>query len=81
MGCDDATLYQRFSRLGLSNVKMFPFISTFSEGIRLQFLQGGILPTLTAEEAADWRAAADQAEADGTFFISTPFHCAVGTKE
>ena len=80
MGCDDATLYQRFSRLGLSNVKMFPFISTFSEGIRLQFLQGGILPTLTAEEAADWRAAADQAEADGTFFISTPFHCAVGTK-
>jgi SAM-dependent methyltransferase len=81
MGCDDASLYQRFSRLGLSNVKMFPFISTFSEGIRLQFLQGGILPTLTAEEAADWRAAADQAEADGTFFISTPFHCAVGTKE
>ena len=81
MGCDDATLYQRFSRLGLSNKKTFPFISTFSEGIRLQFLQGGILPSLTAEEAAEWRAAADQAEADGTFFISTPFHCAVGTKE
>ncbi len=80
MGCDDATLYQRFSRLGLSDTRMFPFISTFSEGIRLQFLQGGILPSLTAEEAAEWRAAADQAEADGTFFISTPFHCAVGTK-
>ena len=80
MGCDDATLYQRFSRLGLSNMKMFPFISTFSEGIRLQFMQGGILPSLTAQEAEEWRAAADQAEADGTFFISTPFHCAVGTK-
>ena len=80
LGCDDATLYQRFSRLGLSNMKMFPFISTFSEGIRLQFLQGGILPTLTAEEPRNGRAAADQAEADGTFFISTPFHCAVGTK-
>ena len=69
-----------FSRLGLADIKMFPFISTFSEGIRLQFLQGGILPTLTAGEAAEWRAATDQAEADGTFFISTPFHCAVGTK-
>ena len=79
-GCDDATLYQRFARLGLTNTRMFPFISTFSERIRLQFLQGGILPTLNAEEAAEWRAAVEQADADGTFFISTPFHCAVGTK-
>ena len=79
-GCDDASLYQRFARLGLTNTRMFPFISTFSEPIRLQFLQGGILPTLNAEEAAEWRAAADQAQSDGTFFISTPFHCAVGTK-
>jgi hypothetical protein len=58
---------------------MFPVISTFSDRIRLQFLQGGILPTLTAEEAEEWRAAVEQTEADGTFFISTPFHCAVGT--
>ena len=79
-GCDDASLYQRFSRLGLSNVKMFPYISTFSDSYRLQFLQGGILPTLTGEEAAEWRSAVAQAEAEGTFFISTPFHCAVGTK-
>lgn len=79
-GCDDASLYQRFSRLGLRDVKMFPFISTFSDRMRLQFLQGGILPTLDADEAAEWRAAVAQAEADGTFFISTPFHCAVGTK-
>ena len=43
-------------------------------------MQGGILPTLNAEEAAEWRAAAEQAQAAGTFFISTPFHCAVGTK-
>jgi ubiquinone/menaquinone biosynthesis C-methylase UbiE len=78
-GCDNASLYQRFARLGLENTRMFPFISTFSEPTRLQFLQGGILPTLNAEEAAEWRAAAEQAQADGTFFISTPFHCAVGT--
>ena len=80
MGCDDASLYRRFSRLGLRNTKMFPFISTFSDRERLQFLQGGILPTLTDEEAAEWRSAAAQAESDGTFFISTPFHCVVGTK-
>ena len=59
---------------------MFPYISTFSDRERLQFLQGGILPSLTAEEAAEWLAAAAQAEDEGTFFISTPFHCAVGTK-
>ena len=79
-GCDDASLYRRFSRLGLSSVKMFPFISTFSDGTRLRFLQGGILPTLSHKEAEEWRAAVEQAEAEGTFFISTPFHCAVGTK-
>ncbi len=79
-GCDDASLYQRFSRLGLTNMRMFPFISTFSDRMRLQFLQGGILPTLTAEEATEWRSAVEQAESDGTFFIATPFHCAVGTK-
>ena len=80
LGCDDSSLYQRFSRLGLANVRMFPYISTFSDRMRLQFLQGGILPTLNAEEAAEWRAAVDVAEANGTFFISTPFHCAVGAK-
>ena len=79
-GCDDSSLYQRFARLGLQNTRMFPFISTFAEPDRLQFMQGGILPTLNAEEAAEWRAAAEQAQAAGTFFISTPFHCAVGTK-
>ena len=79
-GCDDSSLYQRFARLGLQNTRMFPFISTFAEPERLQFMQGGILPTLNGEEAAEWRAAAEQAQSDGTFFISTPFHCAVGTK-
>ncbi len=79
-GCDDATLYQKFAQLGLTDLRMYPFISTFSDPTRLQFLEGGILPTLNAEEAAEWRAAVAQARADGTFFISTPFHCAVGRK-
>ena len=78
--CDDATLYQRFARLGLKDTRMFPVLSAFAEPVRLQFLQGGILPTLNAAEADEWRAAVRQAEADGTFFISTPFHCVVGTR-
>ena len=79
-GCDDATLYRKFAQLGLSDLRMYPFISTFSDPGRLQFMEGGILPTLDAAEAAQWRAAVAQAQADGTFFISTPFHCAVGRK-
>jgi hypothetical protein len=38
------------------------------------------LASLTEEESAEWEAAVVQAEADGTFFISTPHHCAVGIK-
>ena len=79
-GCDDATLYRKFAQLGLTDLRMYPFISTFSDPGRLQFLEGGILPTLNPEEAAEWRTAVAQARADGTFFISTPFHCAVGRK-
>ncbi len=79
-GCDDAGLYRRFHGIGLSRVKMFPVIATFSDGPRLQNLQSSLLPTLNGEEAEEWRTAVTQAEAEGTFFIATPFHCAVGTK-
>jgi hypothetical protein len=39
-----------------------------------------ILGSLTEEESAEWESAVAQAEADGTFFIATPHHCAVGVK-
>ena len=79
-GCDDSGLYRRFNRLGLSDIKMFPYMGSFDGGPRLQMLQTGILPSLNPEEAEEWRAAVAQAQAEGTFFIATPFHCAVGTK-
>jgi hypothetical protein len=59
---------------------MLPQLATFDDRARLQVLQASILPTLTADEAKEWRAAVEAAEAEGTFFIATPFHCAVGTK-
>ena len=79
-GCDDASLYQRVHQAGLTKVSMFPQLATFDDRSRLQMLQASILPTLSPEEAKEWRAAVAQGEAEGTFFIATPFHCAVGTK-
>jgi len=79
LGCDDASLYRRFRQAGLTQLKMFPQFAAFDES-RLQTLQGEILPTLPPDAVQEWRNAVAQAEATGTFFIATPFHCAVGTK-
>lgn len=79
-GCDDASLYRRLWQAGLIDVKMFPQFAAFAERARLHTLQGEILPTLTPDAAQEWRQAVAQAETEGTFFIATPFHCAVGTK-
>src|SRR5262245_5576588 len=80
LGCDDASLYKRFHQTGLTQVKMFPQFAAFDQKSRLQSLQGDILPTLPPDAVQEWRTAVAQAEAEGTFFIATPFHCAVGIK-
>ena len=79
-GCDDASLYRRLHQAGLKQIRMFPQLATFDDHSRLQTFQASILPTLNEEEAKGWWVAVAQAEAEGTFFIATPFHCAVGTK-
>jgi ubiquinone/menaquinone biosynthesis C-methylase UbiE len=79
-GCDDASLYQRVHQAGLTQIRMFPQLATFNDPSRLQMLQASVLPTLSLEEAEEWRAAVTQAEAEGTLFMATPFHCAVGIK-
>ena len=43
-------------------------------------MQDGLLQKLSPEEATEWRTARAQAEAEGTFFMTWPHHCAVGTK-
>jgi hypothetical protein len=50
------------------------------EPARLAAFESQILASLTVEETAEWQAAAAAAKADGTFFIASPFHCAIGTK-
>jgi len=80
--CADASLYQRFHQAGLTQVQMFPQLPAFdsSEPTMLQYMQDGLLGTLTPEEARQWQSARAEAEAEGTFFMTWPHHCAVGTK-
>ena len=81
-GCADASLYRRFYAAGLTGLKCFPqFIAiTPAEASRFAIVQQQILATLTEEEAAEWRSAVVQAEAQGTLFVTSALHCAVGTK-
>jgi len=81
-GCADASLYRRFHAAGLTELKCFPQLVaiTPAEVSRFGVSQQQILATLTADEAAEWRSSALEAEAAGTFFIAAGCHCAVGTK-
>lgn len=79
-GCADASLYRRLREAGLAEVTIFPQLATYTEGERLQYVEERILTGLRPEEANEWWEAGLRAEADGTFFIAEPFHCAVGTK-
>ena len=81
-GCADASLYQRFHQAGLTQVKMFPQLPAFdsSDPNMLQFMHNALLGKLNEEEARQWQAARTQAEEEGTYFMTWPHHCAVGTK-
>jgi hypothetical protein len=79
-GCDEASLYLRMRRAGLTALQMFPQLAAFDERSRLEQMQASLLPTLSPEDTHAWQAAVAQATAAGTFFVATPFHCAVGVK-
>ena len=81
-GCADASLYQRFHQAGLTQVKMFPQLPAFDSSATLftQGTQTRLLTTLTQGEVREWQTARAEAEAEGTFFIAHPYHCAVGMK-
>jgi ubiquinone/menaquinone biosynthesis C-methylase UbiE len=81
-GCADTSLYQRFHAAGLTRVTYFPQFVVLEpdEVSRITIIKQRILATLTANEAVEWQSAVAQAEANGTFFIAAPHHCAVGMK-
>jgi len=78
-GCADGSLYQRFCNAGLHNVQMLPQLATYA-GARAHAADERIEAALSPAELAEWHTAVTQAEAEGTFFIALPFHCAAGTK-
>jgi len=61
---------------------MLPQLAAFdhADPTVLQFLQDALLPRLTEEEVREWLTARAEAEATGTFYMTWPHHCAVGTK-
>jgi ubiquinone/menaquinone biosynthesis C-methylase UbiE len=79
-GCADASLYRRMNQAGLANVTMLPQWASHKDGERLQYLHDRIVSLLNEDELTEWHAAVDKAKAEETFFISEPFHCAVGAK-
>jgi len=81
-GCADASLYERFRRAGIVGLTCFSQLASVdaSQASRIAVMKQRILASLTEEESAEWESAVAQAEADGTFFIATPHHCAVGVK-
>jgi SAM-dependent methyltransferase len=80
-GCADASIYRRFHRAGLTQCTFFPHLVPVTKADpRFALFQQVYLTSLGPQEADEWRSAVAQAEADGTFFMAQPFHCAVGIK-
>jgi len=81
-GCADASLYGRARHAGLTQIKMLPQLTAFDRADQtvLQWLEGALLPKLSQDEVREWQTARAKAEAEGTFFMTWPHHCAVGTK-
>jgi SAM-dependent methyltransferase len=81
-GCADTSLYRRFHAAGLTGLTCFPQFAVLgaAEVSRITIFKQRVLATLAGAEAHEWKSAVEQAEADGTFFIAAPYHCAMGTK-
>jgi SAM-dependent methyltransferase len=79
-GCADASLYQRLKAAGLAHIRMFPQWAVYTEGSYMQTQRSKLLVNLSPSDTQRCRTALAQAEADGTFLMAEPFHCAVGTK-
>ena len=75
-GCADASLYGRFARAGLKDLKMYPRYNTTAHLIPVQLANA--LSKLDADERTIFNAAA--ADAGEGYFIGMPMHVAVGTK-
>ena len=81
-GCADGSLYRRFHQIGLTDVRVLPDLTVFTDihSSIVAMIQRTLVASLTPDEATEWHAAVERAVKDGTFFMTAPHHCAVGTK-
>ena len=79
-GCADRSLYRRFLKAGLTDVEMLPQLATYTDTERLEGQYPQFAALLDPEEVDEWWQAVKLANAEGTAFISQPFHSAVGIK-
>jgi SAM-dependent methyltransferase len=80
-GCADAGLYRLFHAAGLTDVRKFPQLVVYDSGsVVAQLYKSRILGALAPDEAAEWQAAAVEADAQGGFVLAVPHHCAIGTR-
>ncbi len=81
-GCADASLYSRFGRSGLTDLKLFPTTMTVNDpdGYTWKYYEPYLFSLLDDDETAQWHAAKAQAIADKSILLARWLHCAVGTK-
>jgi SAM-dependent methyltransferase len=80
--CASASLYRRFRNAKLTDLRLWPQLAVFDNAhdVVERFVQNFVLARFSADEAKEYLSAQEQATAEGTFFITWPHHCAVGTK-
>lgn len=81
-GCADASLYRRFGKSGLTDLRLFPTTMTVRDpdGYAWKYYEPYIYSLLSEDEVAQWHAAKAQAIADRSIMLARWLHCAVGTK-
>ena len=80
-GCARARLYGLMADAGIEDLQCLPDITPFSDpnGAVEQLLVMMMTADMDAEEKRDFENARSKAVSDGTFSVSWPHHCAVGT--
>jgi SAM-dependent methyltransferase len=81
-GCADSSLYDRFHRAGLIDVKKFPQLAVYDSAspLFLGFTLSLTYGKLAQNEQEEWNTVLSAEGVKEAFFISAPYHCAVGTK-
>lgn len=81
-GCADASLYQRFERMGLQQVVGHPQFAFANPGMPYwPARMRGISRRLNPSEQEEWDAALEAAKVAGApIWVGNPFHCAIGVR-